>query len=60
MLKKDILLISSQQTDFEEVEFIRKDALLEWINYKMSFEQGFEPEYKSALEDLINAINDIG
>ena len=59
MLKKDILLISSPQTDFEEVEFIRKDALLEWINYKMSFEQGFESEYKSALEDLINAINDI-
>ena len=55
----DTLLIISPQTNFEEKEFIRKDALLDWIKRKLSFEQGYESgeaecAYKDALEDLIN------
>lgn len=62
MKEEDTLLICSPQTKFQEIEFIRKDALLEWIKRKMSFEQGFEDGeteygYKYALEDLINYLN---
>lgn len=59
---KDTIKICSRQTNFEEVEFIRKDALIEWAKNQMTFEQGFEDGeaehgYKSALNDLINELN---
>ena len=62
MNKNDTLIIESSQTNFEEIEFIRKDAIIEWTKYRMSFEQGFqtgeaERGYKFALEDLINEVN---
>ena len=40
MKKQDTLIITSPQTNFEEIEFIRKNALLDWIKQQQSFEQG--------------------
>lgn len=62
MEKQDTLLIISQQTNFEEVEFVRKEALLNWIKAKLSYEQGFasgeaEYGYKDALNDMKNYLN---
>lgn len=62
MEKQDTLLIISQQTNFEEVEFVRKEALLDWIKAKLSYEQGFasgeaEYGYKDALNDMKNYLN---
>ena len=62
MTKEDTVMFCSRQSNFEEVEFIRKNAVIEWAKYKMSFEQGFEDGeaeygYKTALEDLINELN---
>ena len=61
MKKEDTLFIQSRNTNFEEVEYIRKDALLEWIKHRMSIEQGFsdaiaEHGYKTALIDLMTEI----
>lgn len=57
MEKQDTLLIISPQTNFEETEFIRKDALLDWIKTKFYCEQGYtsgeaEYGYKDALKDM--------
>lgn len=57
MKREDMLLIQSPQTKFKEIEFIRKDTLLDWAKRQMSFEQGFksgeaERGYRFALEDL--------
>lgn len=62
MKKQDTLIITSPQTNFEEIEFIRKKALLDWIKQQLSFEQGFndgeaEYGYKNALKDIENYIN---
>lgn len=62
MEKQDTLLIISAQTNFEEIEFVRKDALLDWIKAKLSYEQGFasgeaEYGYKDALNDMRNYLN---
>ena len=59
MEKQDTLLIISPQTNFEEIEFVRKDALLDWIKTKFFSEQGFasgeaEYGYKDALNDMRN------
>ena len=58
----DTLLITSAQTNFEEKEFIRKDALLNWIKQQLSFEHGFEDGdaehgYMEALKDVENYLN---
>lgn len=61
MKKQDTLIITSPQTNFEEIEFIRKNALLDWI--KQQFGQGFndgdgaEYGYKHALEEIKNYLN---
>lgn len=61
MKKQDTLIITSPQTNFREIEFIRKNALLDWI--KQQFEQGFndgddaEYGYKHALKDIENYLN---
>lgn len=57
------MLIQTCLTDFAQVEFVRKEALIEWVKKKISTEQGFESGeaeygYKSALEDLINYLNE--
>jgi len=62
MKKQDTLIITSPQTNFEEIEFIRKNALLDWIKQQLSFEQGFndgeaEYGYKNALEEMENYLN---
>lgn len=63
MKKQDTLIITSPQTNFEEIEFIRKNALLDWIKQQQSFEQGFadgddaEYGYKHALEEIKNYLN---
>lgn len=62
MKKQDTLIITSPQTNFEETEFIRKNALLDWIKQQLSFEQGFndgeaEYGYKNALEEMENYLN---
>ena len=62
MRKQDTLLIISPQTNFEEIEFIRKNALLDWIKTKLSYEQGYadgeaECGYKDALKDMENYLN---
>ena len=45
-------------------EYIRKDALIEWAKYQMSFEQGYstgeaECAYRFAMRDLIEKLNTI-
>ena len=55
MKRQDILIITSPQTNFEEIEFIRKDALLDWIKQQLSFEQ--EYGYKTTLEEIENYLN---
>lgn len=62
MRKQDTLLIISAQTNFEEIEFVRKEALLDWIKTKLSYKQGFadgeaEYGYKDALKDMENYLN---
>ena len=62
MKKQDTLIIISPQTNFEEIEFIQKNALLDWIKQQLSFEQGFndgevEYGYKHALKDMENYLN---
>jgi len=62
MDKRDTLVITSPQTKFEGTEFIRKNALLDWIKTKLSYEQGFddgeaEHGYREALKDIENYIN---
>ena len=62
MKKQDTLIITSPQTNFEEIEFVRKNALLDWIKQQLSFEQGFndgeaEYGYKNALEEIQNYLN---
>lgn len=62
MKAKDILVINSSRTDFKDVKFICKDALLDWIKQQLSSEQGFEDGeaehgYKEALKDLMEYIN---
>lgn len=62
MKKQDTLLITSPQTNFEEIEFIRKNALLDWIEQQLYFEQGFNNDeaeygYNNALEDMKNYLN---
>ena len=42
------------------IEYIRKDALLEWLDGKMTIEvatEGFVGGYDSALKDVIEHIN---
>ncbi len=63
MKKQDTLIITSPQTNFEEIEFIRKNALLDWIKRQLSFEQGFddgeaEYGYKNALKEMENYLNE--
>lgn len=46
--------------DFENTEYIRKDALLEWLEGKMTIEvatEGFVGGYDTALKDVINKLN---
>lgn len=46
--------------DNGEQEYIRKDALIEWLDGKMTIEgatEGFVGGYDSALKDVINHIN---
>ncbi len=62
MDKRDTLVVTSPQTKFEKTEFIRKNALLDWIKTKLSYEQGFddgeaEHGYREALKDVENYIN---
>ena len=60
MERQDTLLIISPQTNFEEIEFIRKDALLDWIKTKLSNEQGYSNGvvgYKDTLKDMENYLN---
>ena len=43
-----------------DIEYIRKDALIEWLDGKMTIEgatEGFVGGYDSALKDVINHIN---
>jgi len=48
----DKIIIESPQTNFEKVEFIRKNALLDWINKQMSLTDDVEHGYRVALEEL--------
>ena len=46
----------------DDIEYLRKDALLEWANSEMSHEQGYTTEdaecaYRHALQDLVTKIN---
>lgn len=48
--------------DFENTEYIRKDALIEWLEGRMTKEgatEGFVGGYDFALKDVINKINSI-
>jgi hypothetical protein len=63
MRKQDTLLIISAQTNFEEIEFVRKEALLDWIKTKLSNRQEFasgeaEYGYKNALKDMENYLRE--
>lgn len=45
-----------------EEEYIRKDALIKWLDGKMTIEgatEGFIGGYDTALKDIINKINSI-
>lgn len=62
MKEIDTLLITSPQTNFQKIEFIRKDALLDWIKQQSSFKHGFEDGdaehgYMEALKDIENYLN---
>ena len=54
MNKQDTLIITSPQTNFEEIEFIRKNALLDWIRLNDS---EAEYGYKNALKEMRNYLN---
>ena len=44
------------------VEYIRKDALLEWLDGKLTIEgatEGYVGGYDSALKDVINKLNEL-
>ena len=48
--------------DETEVEYIRKDALLEWLDGKLTVEgatEGFVGGYDSALKDVIDKLNSL-
>lgn len=46
--------------DFENTEYIRKDALIKWLDGKMTIEgatEGFVGGYDRALKDVIDKLN---
>lgn len=46
--------------EIESIEYIRKDALMEWLDGKMTIEgatEGFVGGYDFALKDVINKLN---
>lgn len=46
--------------EVESIEYIRKDALLEWLDGKMTIEgatEGFVGGYDTALKDVIDKLN---
>ena len=48
--------------EIESIEYIRKDALLEWLNGKMTIEgatEGFIGGYDAALKDVIDILNEM-
>lgn len=62
MRPQDTLIITSPQTKFKEIEFVRKNALLDWIEQQLSSEQGFDDDdvqygYEYALRRMKNYLN---
>ena len=48
--------------EIESIEYIRKDALLEWLDGKMTIEgatEGFVGGYDRALKDVIDKLNSL-
>lgn len=60
---EDILsFIGSLQQDKESVEYLRKDALLEWLDGKLTIEgatEGYVGGYDTALKDVIKHIKSL-
>lgn len=51
---------SKKDKSCEHIEYIRKDALMEWLEGKMTVEgatEGFVGGYDFALKDVINKLN---
>lgn len=49
-----------EMADGENITYIRKDALIEWLDGKMTIEgatEGFVGGYDTALKDVIDKIN---
>lgn len=65
MKAQDTLIITSRQTNFKQIEFIRKNALLDWIKERLSYEEVFDDEdvqygYEYALKEMQNYLNKNG
>ena len=48
--------------EIESIEYIRKDALLEWLDGKLTIEgatEGYVGGYDSALKDVIDKLNEM-
>lgn len=60
MIRKGMMYPAEPPYDVLEEEYIRKDALLEWLEGKMTIEvatEGFVGGYDTALKDVINKLN---
>lgn len=62
MIRKGMMYPAEPPYDVLEKEYIRKDALLEWLEGKMTIEgatEGFVGGYDTALKDVIDKLNSI-
>lgn len=53
-------LVNTEPCKPDDLEYIRKDALLEWLDGKMTIEEateGFVGGYDRALKDVIDKLN---
>ena len=60
MIRPGMLYKAQEPADTPEYEYIRKDALLEWLEGKMTIEgatEGIVGGYDMALKDVINKLN---
>lgn len=60
MIRKGMMYPAEPPYDVLEEEYIRKDALLEWLEGKMTIEvatEGFVGGYDTAPKDVINKLN---
>ena len=54
--------VLENRTKSDDIEYIRKEALIEWLEGKMTIEgttEGFVGGYNTALKDVIDKINSL-